>query len=141
MCRERGNKNEFEILNEHNIYRELQKSHIRYSMSDLKSLLRSDFISKRNVFFEYFENLSPWDGEDHIKNLAEYITIQELSNNSTEKDRFIRMFRKMFVRSIACSLEINANKQCFTIVGPKQNIGKSYLLRWLCPSRTTGLLY
>ncbi|MBN1820239.1 MAG: hypothetical protein JW833_05965 [Prolixibacteraceae bacterium] len=132
MCRERG-KDEFEILNEHNIYRELQKSHIRYSMSDLKSLLRSDFIPKRNVFFEYFENLSPWDGEDHIKNLSEYITIQELSSFSNEKDRFLRMFRKMFVRSIACSLEVDFNKQCFTLVGPGQNIGKSSLLRWICP--------
>jgi len=127
------NQVEFKILNEHNIYRELQKAHIRYSMSDLKSLLRSDFVEEKNPFIDYFEKLPAWDGDDHIEKLAGYITVQEPSEFSNEKDRFLRMFKKMFVRSVACSLEVSFNKQCFTLVDEKQNTGKSTFLRWLCP--------
>jgi len=39
----------------------------------------------------------------------------------------------MFVRSVACSLEADFNKQCFTFVHEKQNSGKSTFMRWLCP--------
>lgn len=131
----KNDENEYQILNEHNIYRELQKAHIRYSMSDLKSLLKSDFVPHKNIFIEYFKNLPAWDGEDHIENLSKYFEIQELSKNSNERDRFSIMFKKMFVRSIACSLEAGYNKQCFTIVGPEQNLGKSSFFRWLCPPK------
>jgi predicted P-loop ATPase len=132
MYKETGEK-EFRELNLDNIYRELQKVHLKYSLSDIRSLLRSDFVEKKNVFFEYFENLPAWDGEDYIKKLSGYLQIREVAKNIDEKDRFLRMFRKMFVRSVACSLEFGANKQCFTLVGPSQNIGKSTFLRWLCP--------
>lgn len=132
MYKETGDK-EFKELNLDNIYRELQKVHLKYSLSDLRSLLRSDFVTKRNVFFEYFENLPAWDGEDHIKKLSGYLQIREVAKGVNEKERFQTMFQKMFVRMVACSLEFGANKQCFTLVGPSQNIGKSTFLRWLCP--------
>ena len=130
--------NDFTDLNEHNLYRDLQKNHLRYSLSDTRSLLKSDFIEKRNPFFEYFENLPAWDGDDHIENLLEYITIidpKPIKNIEAEKERFQTMFKKMLVRSVACSLEADFNKQCFTLVGPDQNLGKSTFLRWLCPPK------
>jgi hypothetical protein len=126
---------EFSEMNEHNIYRELQKAHLKYSMSDLRSLLKSDFVEKRNVFVEYFEDLPPWDGEDHIGNLSTYIKVQNMPGRNNEQERFERMFKKMFVRSVACSLEADFNKQCFTFVHEKQNSGKSSFMRWLCPPR------
>lgn len=126
---------EFTEMNEHNIYRELQKAHLKYSMSDLKSLLKSDFVEKRNVFVEYFENLSPWDGEDHIEKLSQYVKVQDIKGKNNEQERFNRMFKKMFVRSVACSLEADFNKQCFTLVDEKQNSGKSTFMRWLCPPK------
>ena len=132
MFKETGDK-EFRELNLDNIYRELQKAHLKYSLSDIRSLLRSDFVTKRNVFFEYFENLTAWDGEDYIKKLSGYLQIREVAKGVNEIERFQNMFKKMFVRSVACSLEVGANKQCFTLVGPSQNIGKSTFLRWLCP--------
>jgi|GEM_PF-713004 len=134
MYREHDAK-EFSEMNEHNIYRELQKAHLKYSMSDLKSLLKSDFVEKRNVFVEYFENLPPWDGEDHIEKLTDYIKVQDIKGKDNEQERFSRMFKKMFVRSVACSLEADFNKQCFTMVDEKQNSGKSTFMRWLCPPK------
>lgn len=126
---------EFTEMNEHNIYRELQKAHLKYSMSDLKSLLKSDFVEKRNVFVEYFDNLPPWDGEDHIEKLTQYVKVQDIKGKNNEQERFNRMFKKMFVRSVACSLEADFNKQCFTMVDEKQNSGKSTFMRWLCPPK------
>lgn len=120
-------------LNIDNIYRELKKHHLSYSQSDLKSLLKSDFTKKVNVFIEYFEGLPPWDGTDYIGRLAEYIKVQDITKTSNERDRFNRMFKKTLVRMVACSLEAGFNKQCFTLVHDKQNSGKSTFLRWLCP--------
>lgn len=132
MYREKEDK-EFRELIIDNIYRDLQKSHIRYSISDLKSLFKSDFIEKKNVFVDYFENLPAWDGVDHIEKLSGYVHVQEISRTSNEQARFNTMFKKMFVRSVACSLEADFNKQCFTFVHEQQNSGKSTFMRWLCP--------
>jgi hypothetical protein len=132
MYRDKG-ASEFIEMNIDNIYRELKKNHINYSLSDLKSLMKSDFITKRNVFVEYFENLPPWDGEDHIFKLAQYIKVQEISQNSDERTRFDSQFRKMLVRSVSCSLEVEYNKHCFTFVHEQQSSGKTYFMRWLCP--------
>ncbi len=127
------NEDDFVELNIDNIYRELKKHHLAYSQSDLKSLLKSDFTSKVNVFTEYFESLPPWDGTDYIGRLAEYIKVQDITKKSNERDRFNRMFKKTLVRMVACSLEAGFNKQCFTLVHEMQGSGKSTFLRWLCP--------
>jgi hypothetical protein len=126
-------ESEFMELNLDNIYRELKKHHLSYSHSDLKSLFKSDFTTKVNVFKEYFETLPEWDGSDIIGRLAEYIKVQDLTKKSNERERFNRMFKKTLVRMVACSLEAGFNKQCFTLVHDKQNSGKSTFLRWLCP--------
>jgi predicted P-loop ATPase len=125
---------EYQEMNLDNIYRELKKTHINYSLSDLKSLMKSDFTEKKNVFIEYFQNLPAWDGVDYIEKLSKYITLVEspiLKYNT--KERFEHQFKKMFVRCVACSLEVAFNKQCFTIVQEEQHTGKTTFLRWLCP--------
>ena len=132
MAREKGDL-EYSELNIDNIYRQLKKSHINYSISDIKSLMKSDYVPRKNVFMEYFKNLPEWDGEDHIKNLSGFIKVQELSKYSQERSRFENMFRKMLVRSVACGLEVDFNKHCFTLVHEKQSSGKTTFLRWLCP--------
>lgn len=119
-------------LNLDNIYCELKRNHLSFTQADLKSLMKSDFVPRINVFENYFENLHPWDGVDYIGLLAEYVKIH-VPPGSNEQDRFNRMFKKMFVRTVACSLKANFNKQCFTLVHEKQNSGKSTFLRWLCP--------
>jgi len=120
-------------LNENTIYRHLQKSFIRYSISDLLSLLKSDFTSVCNPIKEYFQNLEPWDQKtDYIQMLSKYIV---LHNPKVDGDRFGRMLKKMFVRSIACGFEVQYNKQAFVFVSEKQNFGKTYFMRWLMPEK------
>jgi len=132
MYREKGEP-EFKEMNLDNIYRELMKVHMKYSLPDLKSLMKSDFTQKKNVFEEYFKNLAPWDGIDHILKLSKYIDVMPISSEWDERLRFETMFRKMFVRMTACCLEKDWNKQCFTLVHEKQNSGKSTFMRWLVP--------
>lgn len=118
---------EFEPLNENNIYRLLQHHNIRFSMGNLISLLKSDFVEKHNPFEEYFKALPKWDGKDHIADLCSYVKVKN-------QERFNNHFRKMLIRSIACSLRENFfNKQMFLMMGG-QNCGKSTFLRWLCPA-------
>lgn len=125
-------ESKFSEMNMDNIYCDLKKHHLNFSMADLKSLMRSDFVPKRNAFVEYFESLQ-WDENDDIGSLAEYIEVEETGPNSNEKERFTRMFRKMLVRTVACSINGEVNKQCFTLIHEKQNSGKTTFLRWLCP--------
>ena len=116
-----------------NLYHDLDVNHLKYSWSDLKILLRTDYIEPQNPFLNYFENLPPWDGKDYIGKLASYIKILESGKKGEERARFENQFQKMFVRSIACALEVSFNKHCFTLVSQKQHGGKSTFLRWLCP--------
>ena len=120
--------NKWKKLNENNIYRNLKKRQLNYSISDLVSLLKSDYIEHYNPIIQYFENLPAWDGIDYISKLSKYITV-----NVNDIDRFGRMFRKMFIRSVACSLEQSFNKQAFMFIHEKQNSGKTTFIRWLCP--------
>jgi len=119
---------DYVTLNENNLHRELQNRSIKYSMNNLMSLLRSDFVESYNPFLKYFDSLPEWDRRtDHIDNLANYITAKNQA-------RFNHHFKKMLVRTIACALLDGVfNKQAFVLVDEKQHGGKSTFCRWLCP--------
>lgn len=122
----REDQEEYEMLNENNVYRFLQHHNVKFSMGNLLSLLRSDYIQKYNPFVDYFDNLPKWDGKDHIAALCSYIKVKN-------QPRFNNHFRKTLIRNIACSLSPDYfNKQLFLFLGG-QNLGKTYLIRWLCP--------
>lgn len=119
------------LEDESNLYIELQKNRISISLDKLKALLRSDFVPKYDPITEYFNSLPEWDKKtNHIENTANYIQVHK-----SQRDRFIRQFRKMLVRTIACAINEKVfNKQIFVLIGRKQNTGKTTFLRWLCPT-------
>jgi len=127
-CREVG-KRDFKELKIENIYRNLQHNRIKYTLSDLKNLLNSDFIKEYDPIDNYFSNLPEWDGKDHITDLARHIVVKR-------QDYFNSMLKKHLVRSVKCGLGKGVNRFLFTIVGEKQSTGKTYFLRWLCPFDT-----
>ena len=121
--------NDFKELNENNVFRELQKNFISFSINKLKSMLGSDFVEEYNPFVHYFENLPSYQPSvepDYILKLTSYIPVKD-------KARFETQFKKMLVRSIACSLHNVINKQAFVLVHDQQNSGKTTFLRWLNP--------
>jgi len=120
---------QYKEVNEHNIFRMLQHNNIAFSLDNLRSLLRSDFVQVYNPFLEYFESLPPWTDKepDYIKNLSDHI-------KGIDQSRFNIHFKKMLVRTVVCSLDDQYfNKHVFVLVHDKQNSGKSTFCRWLCP--------
>jgi hypothetical protein len=116
----------YTILNEDNLYVELQSDSVFVSQSNLSALMRSDFVPKYDPLREYFEKLPEWDGiTDHIGNLCKYLNVKD-------QDRFEIQFRKMLIRSIACSLDGVFNKHAFILIGG-QSSGKTTFTRWICP--------
>lgn len=123
-------ESEFKKINENNIYRLLQHNNIRFSLTNISALLRSDFVPVHNPFKDYFDSLPKWNeetSENYIDKLSGHI-------KAKDPERFKRHFKKMLVRCIACALlEDVFNKHAFILVHEKQSTGKTTFLRWLCP--------
>jgi Virulence-associated protein E/VirE N-terminal domain/Primase C terminal 2 (PriCT-2) len=117
-------------LNEDNIHRFIQHNGLKFSLANLISLLRSDYVPKYNPFEDYFEGLPKWNKDsdpDHISQLASNV-------DAKDQIRFSKQFLKMLVRVIACALNEKVfNKHAFILVHDKQNSGKSTFCRFLCP--------
>ncbi len=96
----------------------------------LKTIVGSSIhVSEFNPLYKYLNDLPNWNNDkpDYIAKLAEYV-------KTDDDDFFILMFKKMLVRSLACSLGyLSFNKQIFCLIGKNQNLGKTSFLRFLCP--------
>ncbi len=119
---------EYRELNENSLHRHLQLSSERISLSNLISLLKSDFIDDFDPLQSYFTGLPAGnDTEDYIEQLANFI-------KARDQVAFNHHFKKMLVRCVACVfISYYYNKQAFILVGQKQNTGKSTFVRFLCP--------
>jgi len=120
---------EYTIANEDNIYRLLQHNKVPFSLANIRSLLRSDFVPLYNPFLEYYESMPLWTSQDpdYITELANYIV-------AVDQSQFNIHFKKMLVRTVVCSLDEDYfNKHVFVLVHAKQNSGKSTFCRYLCP--------
>jgi hypothetical protein len=120
----------FEELNENTVFRDLKKNDVSFSMANLSSLLSSDFVVKFNPFVDYFDSILKIEEEskfDHIVYLTSFV-------KTSDQPWFETQFKKMLVRSIACSINDKVfNKQVFVLVHSVQNSGKSTFCRFLCP--------
>jgi predicted P-loop ATPase len=109
---------------------ELERKNFSGSVGILEALLKSNQFPKRfNPFKNYFAGLPEWDGTDYIEMLCSFIGLRDES----QRGWFYRMFKKHLMRTVACSLRmLPFNKHCFVFLG-RQNDGKSYFVRYLCP--------
>jgi len=128
---------DFYELNSDSLYIKLQNERINISQPKLISLLKSGFMKNHNPFKNYFDRVSKSEQanqQDHILKLANYV-------KTHNQERFGRHFKKMLVRSVACSLNHHiVNKQAFILVHNKQNSGKTTFLNWLCPMELKSYL-
>lgn len=121
-------ENEFTQVNEMRLTNELFENDFNKFGEKLQAVLQSEIVAKFDVFVDYFFNLPEWTPEkpDYIGQLANYI-------QTSDNELFTHHLRKHLIRSVACSLTyIDFNKHCLVFYG-KQNDGKSYLVRFLCP--------
>lgn len=123
----RGKKVTF---NDNTLYCQLEKNGLNVSANHILSFVQSDLLESYNPFEDYFERVRGLYQEangDLIDQLAHYITAKD-------QERFNVSFKKMLVRTVACSLDDQVfNKQIFILVHEKQNSGKTTFLRWLVP--------
>ncbi len=127
------NKNEFENFTDkvtNSLYIKMKSDNtFKFSKSDLEIYLNSEEIPYYNPYKAYFESLPEWDGVDYIKELSEYIRVEE-----SQGYYFFVQLKKWLVRTIKCALEPKYfNKQMLVFVGEEQNTGKTTFCRWLCP--------
>lgn len=127
----RDSEDRFKDLNEHDVVCEIKDYGIKSGIeTDLMSILRSNlYVPKFNPIKYYFKHLPEWkeSDPDYIDKLANFVIAKD-------QEWFNQQFKKMIVRSAACSLNfIPFNKQCFTLLGG-QNAGKSTFFRFLCPT-------
>lgn len=121
-------KKEFTIVNEKKLTNELFENGFTKFSDKLEAILQSEIIAKFDIFVDYFFNLPEWNPNkpDYIGQLANYV-------QTTNNELFKHHLKKHLIRSVACSLTyIDFNKHCLVFYG-KQNDGKSYLVRFLCP--------
>ena len=124
-------KHNFRILNDSNLYVEIRESDFNISKSDLREILKSDFVVQINPINQYFDNLSQYktgEDPDYIEELANYV-------NAENQEEFNKHFKKHLVRTVRCGLvDEYFNKQAFILVQKGQNTGKTTFCRFLCPS-------
>jgi len=113
---------------------ELKRSGIPCSSDLLNSLLNSDFIETHHPFKEYLSSLPPWDGEDHIGELAKLLKV----DNETF---WMISIRKWIVALVATVLDPKAiNQQVIVLCGP-QGIGKTTFILNMIPEELQEYIF
>lgn len=125
----------FNPCNDSDVYCKLKEEGYKISQSDLKAILGSYFVEKYNPIVAYFNAVKEEfksvnfqeKGESEIDKLCCYVVAKD-------QKRFVKHFKKAIIRTLACVLLPKmVNKQVFVLVGEKQNIGKTTLIRFLIP--------
>src|SRR5690606_183533 len=92
------NENDFQSLNENDLFVELNKKGIRIGMDKLIAILKSNYVAKFNPVKVYFDSLPDWDQKtDHIGNLISHL-------HAHEQDAMNIQFKKWMVRAVRCAL-------------------------------------
>lgn len=121
------NSQNWDELNVDRLFIEIEKNGIKVSYDKLLIYLKAS-IDHYNPIEFYFHNLPNWDGKDYIDALCSKI---ELNN---DVNFFKLQFKKFLVRTILCACEKKiVNKNAIIFYSPKQNIGKTSFIRYLCP--------
>lgn len=113
-------------LNTNSIWNNMQKSGIKISLQQVKSIMDDpQYYENFDPFREYFSALGD-KGKGHIEALAGYV--------STDCDEFWKkMFRKALIRTVAGAIGGFANREAIVLCSEKQKIGKTWFISFLSP--------
>ena len=116
----------------------------RVLTKDVLSVLNSDFSTLSHPVREYINQLAPWDGKDHVKELASHLVAEPvIDGQSTEEAQqdIEWALHKWLVAMVATWLDDKqANHQVFTLIG-EQGIYKSTFFRHLLPTPLRGYFW
>lgn len=120
---------------ENSMFREILKAGIKCNISNLRSILGSDFCPLYDPFIEYFNALPDWDGEtDYIGMLSETI-------KTTKKEEWEICFRKWIVAYVGCIIKPDTINHTAIVFAGKQGIGKTTWLEKLVPAALKSHLF
>ena len=112
---------------ENSVWCALQKSGVFCRVSDLRSVIYSDFSPEYNPFKSYFDNLPRWDGTtDPIGRLAATI-------DTTRPEYWEKCLKKWLVAVVACAIDERQTNHTVLLLSGAQGVGKTTWLRNLVP--------
>lgn len=105
----------------------LQKEGVFCRVSDLRSVVQSDFSPEYNPFQSYLKNLPRWDGKsDPIAHLAATV-------ETTRPDYWAKCLKKWLVAVVACAINEKKANHTVLLLSGAQGLGKTTWLRNLVP--------
>lgn len=120
---------------ENSVWCALQKAGVFCRVSDLRSVIHSDFSPEYNPFRSYFENLPAWDGEsDPIGRLAATV-------DTTCPGYWVKCLKKWLVAVVACAINERKANHTVLLLSGAQGLGKTTWLRNLVPPALRNYVY
>lgn len=113
---------------------EIKLAGIPCSKDTLRTLLASSFVPAYDPYLSFIKELPQWDGEDHIRALAD--TIQ-----TTRQDFWRFCFTKWFAAMAISWREPNVINHTAIVLQGKQGVGKTTWLSNLIPSALSRYAY
>lgn len=120
---------------ENSVWCALQKVGIYCRVSDLRSVVHSDFSPEYNPFQAYFENLPQWDGKsDPIARLAAQV-------ETSRPEYWVKCLKKWLVAVVACAINEQKANHTVLLLSGAQGLGKTTWLRNLVPPQLKNYVY
>lgn len=123
---------DFELLTDYklnSIYRELKLNRIKTNVSELRSIINSDFVPQFNPFKSYFDGLPAWDGKtDYIGQLASTV-------RTTNDTLWIKCFEKWLVALVGSAVKDDVINHTVIVFSGKQGLGKTTWILNLIPQQ------
>lgn len=120
---------------ENSVWCTLQLQGVLCKISELRSVIHSDFSKEYDPFKSYFYKLSPWDGTtDHIAQLASTVS-------TTNPGYWLTCLRKWLVATVACAIEEGMENHTVLLLSGGQGLGKTTWCRNLVPPQLRRYTY
>lgn len=119
------------------LFLHIVQEEIPISRQSLKDIITStQFMDEFNPIKEYFEGLrGKTDGTGHMDRLIAHLKPTDFGDkkNGYYLERMIKLMRKWFVATVACSLNVRYNEVMLGFVAEREGMGKTLLAEFLCP--------
>lgn len=131
-------------LTENSLWCAMQRAGMNVSLTDLHTLLTSDYVKQYNPFLQYLDSLPSWDGQtDHIGRFAAMVHVKNApgkSRNTPEENgmkpshfSFPHIFKRWLVSMIASALDDKVVNQVILVLIGRQGSYKTSFMEHILP--------
>lgn len=113
---------------ENTLWCRMMKAQGSVRLQDIRNVLQSEYVPMFNPFEDYFYSLPPWDGEDHIGQLARTVHVKG------SQEQFVEYFRKWLVGMLPTIFDPNVvNHEIMVFIGRQGNFKSTFFSLLLPP--------